>query len=135
MRWLLLVVAVLAGATAYVDVRSDQANEEVPNRTASVSRVAVTGTLGDQVISVVPAAPYNLETLGTTAAAARTFTFRRGDVAVYGNVRCLATIEGGAPYFLCSRRPRTRARYEVAIWPDGINVFRLGNPDPIYSTP
>jgi len=116
MRWLLLVVAVLAGATAYVDLRSDQANEEVPNLTASVSRVAVTGTLGDQVISVVPAAPYNLETLGSTAAAARTF-------------------EGGAPYFLCSRRPRTRARYEVAIWPDGINVFRLGNPDPIYSTP
>jgi hypothetical protein len=134
MRWLLLVVAVLAGATAYVDVRSDQANEDVPNRTASVSRVGVTATLGDQVISVVPAAPYNLETVGSTAPA-RTFTLRRGDVALYGNVRCLATIEGGAPYFLCSRRPRTRARYEAAIWPGGINVFRLGNPDPVYSTP
>ena len=133
MRWLLLVVAVLAGVAAYIAVRSDEANEEVPNRTASVSRLGVTGTLGDQVISVVPAAPYNLETLGS--ASARAFTLHRGDVAVYGKVRCLATIEGGAPYLLCSSRPRTRARYEVAIWPDGVNVFRLGNPDPIYSTP
>jgi hypothetical protein len=133
MRRLLLVVVVLAGATAYIAVQSG--NEDVPNRKASVSRLGVTGTLGDQVISVVPAAPYDLETLGSPAASARTFTLRRGDVAVYGKVRCLATIEGGAPYLLCSSRPRTRARNEVAIWPDGINVFRLGNPDPIYSTP
>jgi hypothetical protein len=129
------VVAVLAGAAAYIAVRSDEANEEVPSRTASISRVGVTGTLGDQVISVVPAAPYNLETLGSGADSARTVTLRRGDVAVYGKVRCLATIEAGAPYFLCSGRPRARARYEAAIWPSGINVFRLGNPDPIYSTP
>jgi hypothetical protein len=102
-RLLLVVVIVLAGVAAYIAVRSDEANEVVPSRTA--------------------------------ATPARTFTLRRGDVAVYGKVRCLATIEGGAPYLLCSSRPRTRARYEVAIWPDGVNVFRLGNPDPIYSTP
>ena len=130
------MVAVLAGATASIAVRFDEADEDAANRTASVSRVALTGTAGDQVISLVPAAPYDIEMLGTAAASsARSLTLRRGDIAVYGNVRCLATVESGAPYFLCSRRPRTQARYEAAIWPGGIDVFRIGNPDPIYSTP
>lgn len=71
----------------------------------------------------------------SSASSARTITLRTGDVAVYGNLRCLATFEGRTDYFLCSRRPRARARYEAAIRPSGINVFRMGNPDPIYSTP
>jgi hypothetical protein len=135
MRWLVLAVALLAGATAYIAVQSNEGNEATPSRTASISRAGVTGTAGDLDISVVPTAPINVDVFGSRAASARTFTLRRGDVAVYGKVRCLATIEAGAPYFLCSGRPRARARYEAAIWPSGIDVLRLGNPDPIYSTP
>lgn len=71
----------------------------------------------------------------SSATSARTFTFRAGDVALYGNLRCLATFEARIGYFLCSRRPRARARYEAAIRPSGINIFRMGNPDPIYTTP
>jgi hypothetical protein len=39
-------------------------------------------------------------------------------------------------HLLCQRRPRSRARYEVAIYPGSIIVYKMGQPDnPVYVTP
>ena len=78
----------------------------------------------------------NLQEAKSASSAPRIITLRSQDIAIYGNLRCLANFEARSRTFLCSRRPRSGARYETAIWPNGdIYVFRMGNPDPIYSTP
>ena len=56
------------------------------------------------------------------------------EIAVFGKVQCIADVEGGVKSLLCQRRPRSRARYETAIFPS-ILVFRMGNPDPIFTAP
>ena len=65
----------------------------------------------------------------------RTVTLRFGDVAVFGKVQCIATAEARVQHLLCQRRPRRTARYEAAIIADEIEVFQLGDPDPIFTTP
>ena len=63
---------------------------------------------------------------------ARLVYLKSGDVAVFGKVQCIANAEAGARSLLCQRRPRRRARYEVAVSPTSILVFKMGNPDPVY---
>ena len=59
-----------------------------------------------------------------------------GDIAIFGGVQCIANIEGGRKHLLCQRRPRSKARYEVAVFPRSILVYRMGRPDdPVYVTP
>jgi hypothetical protein len=70
----------------------------------------------------------------SAATATRVVSIRDQDVAVFGGVQCIANVEGGHRNLLCQRRPRRTARYEVAIFPSRILVYRMGNPDPIYST-
>jgi hypothetical protein len=60
---------------------------------------------------------------------------RYNDVAVFGGVQCIATAEAGYKYLLCQRRPRASAPYEVGVTRDGIEVYKIGSPDPVYVTP
>ena len=71
----------------------------------------------------------------SSPARSRTVTLRFGDVAVFGKVQCIATAEARVKHLLCQRRPRRTARYEAAVFPDAIEVFRVGNPDPIFTAP
>jgi hypothetical protein len=67
---------------------------------------------------------------------ARVVSLRSRDVAVFGGVQCIANIEAGQRHLLCQRRPRRTARYEVAVYPRNIVVFKMGYPDdPVYVTP
>jgi hypothetical protein len=66
----------------------------------------------------------------------RVITLRSQDVAVFGGVQCVGNVEAGYKHMLCSRRPRSKARYDVAIFPRSVVVYRMGNPDnPLYATP
>jgi hypothetical protein len=65
----------------------------------------------------------------------RVVYLRYNDVAVFGGVQCIATAEAGYKYLLCQRRPRASAPYEVGVTRDGIDVYKLGSPDPVYVTP
>jgi hypothetical protein len=66
---------------------------------------------------------------------ARVVTLRDQEIAVFGGVHYIANTEAGLRHFLCQRRPRSKARFEAAVFPGGIAVYRMGNPDPIYVTP
>ena len=71
-----------------------------------------------------------------SASRGRVVTLRSQDIAVFGGVQCIANSEAGSRHMLCSRRPRSRARYDVAIFPRSVIVYRMGNPDnPLYATP
>ena len=71
-----------------------------------------------------------------SASRGRVVTLRSQDIAVFGGVQCIANSEAGSTHMLCSRRPRSRARYDVAIFPRSVIVYRMGNPDnPLYATP
>jgi len=73
---------------------------------------------------------------GSTSTAPRTITLRSQDVAVFGRVRCSANVEARTPHFLCSKRPRAKAKYEVSIFRESIVVWKMGFPDdPVYTTP
>jgi hypothetical protein len=68
----------------------------------------------------------------------RTVTLRIGDVAVVGQVQCLAwTDSRSSPiheaYLRCSQGPRSRAAYSVDVGPGGIAVWKKGVSNPIYT--
>jgi hypothetical protein len=68
----------------------------------------------------------------------RTITLRIGDVAVVGQVRCLAwTDSRSSPihdaYLRCSKGPRSRAAYSVDVLPEGIVVWKEGVSNPVYT--
>jgi len=72
----------------------------------------------------------------------RTVTLRIGDVAVLGEIQCVAVSESrrhpmkpGAYYMRCSKRPFDQARYRVDVFPDGAFVWEKGTYDPLYVTP
>ncbi len=55
---------------------------------------------------------------------------------MFGSVQCIANTEAGAKHFLCSKRPRARSKYDTAIYPGDVVVFRMGNPErPLFATP
>jgi len=66
----------------------------------------------------------------------RVFTLRSQDIAVFHAVQCIANVEAGYSHFLCSGRPRSKAKYDVAIFPSSVAVYKMGRPDkPLYTTP
>ena len=80
---------------------------------------------------------------GSANAPKRTVTLRIGDVAVLGQMQCVAVSESrsrpmkpGAYYMRCSKRPRNQAPYVVDAFPAGAVVW---GPDstapPLYTTP
>ena len=73
---------------------------------------------------------------GSAPTRPRVITLRSQDVAVFGGVQCLANTEAGRRHFLCSRRPRTRSRYDTAVFPSSVAIYRMGRPDdPLFVTP
>lgn len=51
-------------------------------------------------------------------------------------MQCIATIEARFRHFLCSRRPRSRAQFDTAVFPRHVIVYKMGDPDnPLYATP
>jgi hypothetical protein len=74
--------------------------------------------------------------IANSASARRIVTLRSQDIAVFGGVQCIANTEARYRHMLCSRRPRGQARYDVAIFPKSVIVYKMGNPDnPLYATP
>jgi hypothetical protein len=81
------------------------------------------------VIALVVAIPV------TAAATSAVVRLHNGQRVVFGRVGCEANVEAGFRNLLCQRQPRARAKFEVAIFTSGISVYRMGNPEPVYSTP
>jgi hypothetical protein len=74
--------------------------------------------------------------IANSASDRRVVTLRSRDIAVFGGVQCIANTEAGYRHMLCSRRPRGQARYDVAIFPKSVIVYKMGEPDnPLYATP
>ena len=72
----------------------------------------------------------------------RTVTLPSGDVAVLGQVQCVATsasrrypMKPGKYYLRCSKRPSNQARYLVYVFPDSATVALPGASVPLYQTP
>ena len=72
----------------------------------------------------------------------RTVTLRIRDVAVLGQMQCVAVSESrsspmkpGAYYMRCSKRPFNQSRYHADVFPDGVVVWEKGKFDPLYTTP
>jgi hypothetical protein len=71
----------------------------------------------------------------------RTVALNIGDVAVVGQVRCLAVTDSRSQpirnaYMRCSARPHYRAPYWVDVLPTGyIVVWKKAVTDPVYTTP
>jgi hypothetical protein len=73
---------------------------------------------------------------GSATDSPRVITLRNQDVAVFRGVQCVANVEAGHGHFLCSGRPRSKAKYDVAIFPASVVVYKLGRPDqPLFATP
>ncbi len=73
---------------------------------------------------------------GSATESPRIVTLRSRDVAVFRGVQCVANVEAGYSHFLCSGRPRSKAKYDVAIFPASVLVYKMGRPDqPLFATP
>jgi hypothetical protein len=60
---------------------------------------------------------------------ARVVQLRAGDVAVGAGVRCQVTEEAGVPLLLCSRNPRSRSPFDVALTGSSVIIYKAGYPD------
>lgn len=64
----------------------------------------------------------------------RTVHLRPGDVVLAAGLRCGFQVEAGVPELLCSRTPRARSPFDVAISRGSVAVYRMGDPDnPLFA--
>ena len=90
------------------------------------------------VFTATAAVGFSIGTVTTAPASAGSaghrYTLRMGDKVTIPAVgqRCAVYKEGGVPELLCAR-PR-RARHQVTLFRDRIQVWKTGNPDaPVWS--
>jgi len=70
----------------------------------------------------------------------RTVTMRLGDVAVFGQVKCLATSDSrshpmSGAYLRCGERQGSKERYWADVSPNVVVVWSRTTPNPLYHTP
>jgi len=103
-------------------------------RIVAMSRaVRVAAIVGVLTVGIAIGAFLTASPTANGASRSKLVYLRFGDIAIFGGVQCIANSEAQAKHLLCQRRPRATARYEVAVYPRTIQIYKIGNPDAIYA--